>query len=96
VPRFRQTDVSQKRFLPTRQGTLYLLSSDEAKAWRVKEIIKAGGIIGVSILIEFVSVASRTLRMPLSESREVLETIRKVMPVQPVTGIKAVVAGRLR
>ena len=46
---------------------LYLLSADTAKADRAEELLALGGTISVQVLNEFVAVASRKLRMPLSE-----------------------------
>lgn len=64
---------------------LYLLSSDEVKAQRAEEIIQAGGVISVQVLNEFAAVASRKLGMSLAEIREVLETVRKLLRVHPLT-----------
>jgi predicted nucleic acid-binding protein len=63
---------------------LYLLSSDAAKADRAEALAAAGGVISVQVLNEFVSVASRKLRMSMSEIREVLSAIRAVCAVEPV------------
>ena len=63
---------------------LYLLSDDTAKADRAEELIAAGGIISVQVLNEFASVASRKLRMPWIEVREVLDTVRRLCQVEPV------------
>jgi predicted nucleic acid-binding protein len=64
---------------------LYLLSSDAAKADRAEALAAAGGVISVQVLNEFVSVASRKLRMSMSEIREVLSAIRAVCTVEPVS-----------
>lgn len=64
---------------------LYLLSADTAKADRAEELLAQGGTISVQVLNEFVAVATRKLRMPLTEVREVLEQIRAVCAVEPVT-----------
>ncbi len=64
---------------------LYLLSADSAKADRAEALIALGGTISVQVLNEFVAVASRKLRMPLGEIRDVLATIRAVCAVTPVT-----------
>lgn len=64
---------------------LYLLSADTAKADRAEDLIALGGAISVQVLNEFVAVASRKLRMPLAEVREVLSQIRAVCKVEPIT-----------
>jgi len=63
---------------------LYLLASD-AKADRAEELLEAGGVISVQVLNEFASVASRKLKMPWPEIREVLATIRAICEVIPLT-----------
>jgi predicted nucleic acid-binding protein len=64
---------------------LYLLSSDAATADRAEALAAAGGVISVQVLNEFVSVASRKLRMSMSEIREVLSAIRAVCTVEPLS-----------
>ena len=64
---------------------LYLLSADTAKADRADELLAIGGTISVQVLNEFVAVASRKLRMPMTEIREVLAEVRAVCVVEPVT-----------
>lgn len=64
---------------------LHLLSADTAKADRAEELLALGGTISVQVLNEFVAVASRKLRMPLIEIREVLTQIRAVCAVESVT-----------
>jgi len=64
---------------------LYLLSSDAAKADRAEALVAEGGVISVQVLNEFVSVASRKLRMRMSEIREVLSAVRAVCTVEPLT-----------
>ena len=64
---------------------LYLLSADAAKADRAEALAAAGGVISVQVLNEFVSVASRKLRMSMSEIREVLSAIRAVCTVEPLS-----------
>lgn len=64
---------------------LYLLSADAAKANRAEELLASGGTISVQVLNEFVSVASRKLRMPWAEIREVLAQVRAVCVVEPMT-----------
>lgn len=64
---------------------LYLLSADQAKADRAEALLAQGGTISVQVLNEFVAVASRKLRMPLTEVREVLGPIRTICTVEPVS-----------
>lgn len=63
---------------------LYLMSADVAKADRAEELIARGGTVSVQVLNEFAAVASRKLRMPWSEVRDVLAQIRAVCAVAPI------------
>ena len=64
---------------------LYLLSADTANADRAEDLLVLGRTTNVQVLNEFVAVASRKLRMPLAEIREVLDPVRAVCKVQPLT-----------
>jgi len=64
---------------------LYLLSGDAAKADRVETLLSARGVVSVQVLNEFAVVALRKLKMPLNEIREILDTIRAVCAVEPIT-----------
>jgi predicted nucleic acid-binding protein len=64
---------------------LYLLSADTAKADRVEQLLGERGTISVQVLNEFAAVAVRKLKMPLIDVREILDTIRAVCSVEPVT-----------
>jgi predicted nucleic acid-binding protein len=64
---------------------LYLLSNDAAKADSVEALLSERGTISVQVLNEFAAVAIRKLKMPLPEVGEVLDTIRAVCDVVPVT-----------
>jgi predicted nucleic acid-binding protein len=64
---------------------LYLLSADKAKADRVEQLLARRGTVSVQVLNEFAAVALRKLKMPLHEVREILDTIRAVCRVEPVT-----------
>ena len=64
---------------------LYLLSDDTAKADRVETLLSARGVVSVQVLNEFAVVALRKLKMPLNEVREILDTIRAVCAVEPIT-----------
>ncbi|HEY6456112.1 MAG TPA: PIN domain-containing protein [Steroidobacteraceae bacterium] len=64
---------------------LYLLSDDTAKADRVETLLSARGVVSVQVLNEFAVVALRKLKMPMSDVREILDTIRAVCTVEPLT-----------
>jgi predicted nucleic acid-binding protein len=64
---------------------LDLLSGDTAKADRIEALLSARGVVSVQVLNEFAVVALRKLKMPLNEVREILDTIRAVCAVEPVT-----------
>ncbi len=64
---------------------LYLLSSEPTKAGRVETLLEASGVISVQVLNEFTAVASRKLRMPLADIREVLKTVRTICRTEPLT-----------
>ncbi len=63
----------------------YLLSDDASKADRVEHLLAKRGVISVQVLNEFAAVALRKLRLPLSDVREILDTVRAVCSVEPVT-----------
>ncbi len=64
---------------------LYLLSDDTVRADRIETLLAAQGVISVQVLNEFAVVALRKLKMPLNEVREILDTIRAVCAVEPIT-----------
>jgi predicted nucleic acid-binding protein len=64
---------------------LYLLSDNTAKADRIEALLSARGVVSVQVLNEFAVVALRKLKMPLNEVREILDTIRAVCAVEPLT-----------
>ena len=64
---------------------LYLLSEDSGKADRVEELLAEHGTVSVQVLNEFAAVAVRKLKMPLRDVREILDTIRAVCGVEPIT-----------
>jgi predicted nucleic acid-binding protein len=64
---------------------LYLLSGDTAKADRVETLLMGRGVVSVQVLNEFAVVALRKLKMPLNDVREILDTIRTVCAVEPIT-----------
>ena len=64
---------------------LYLLSEDGAKADRVEDLLTRSNVISVQVLNEFAAVTTRKLALSVGEVREVLETIRIVCSVEPLT-----------
>jgi predicted nucleic acid-binding protein len=64
---------------------LYLVSADEAKADRAAELLEVGGKISVQFLNEFTSVALRKMRMSWPQIHEVLQTVRAVCTVKPIS-----------
>jgi predicted nucleic acid-binding protein len=64
---------------------LYLLSKDAEKADRVEALLAERGTISVQVLNEFAAVATRKLKMPLPDVKEILDTVRAVCDVVPVT-----------
>lgn len=64
---------------------LYLLSGDAAQADRAEAVLAQGGTISVQVLNEFASVAARKLGLSYPEIREVLEPVRAVCTVVPLT-----------
>jgi predicted nucleic acid-binding protein len=64
---------------------LYLVSHESDKADRVEQLLEEHGIVSVQVLNEFAAVALRKLKMPLSDVREILETVRAVCTVEPLT-----------
>lgn len=64
---------------------LYLLSADEAKANRAETELARGGIVSVQVLNEFAAVATRKLKIPIEEVREMLLIVRTACTVVPLT-----------
>jgi predicted nucleic acid-binding protein len=64
---------------------LYLLSEDSDKADRVEELLAESGTVSVQVLNEFAVIAMRKLKMALRDVREILDTIRAVCSVEPIT-----------
>lgn len=64
---------------------LYLLSSDAAKADRAEAVLAEGGVISVQVLNELATVASRKLGLSWSDIHEVLDTVRALCRVEPLT-----------
>lgn len=64
---------------------LYLLSDDVQKADIAEQVLAKGGVISVQVLNEFAAVATRKLKLPIAEIRELLGTIRAVCKVVSIT-----------
>ena len=64
---------------------LYLLSSDTAKADRAEALLRDGATVGVQVLNEFASVASRKLALSWAEIADVLGLIRHQCEVKALT-----------
>lgn len=64
---------------------LYLLSAESDKANCAERLLAGRGTISVQVLNEFIAVASRKLGLSYPEIREILESIRAVCAIQPMT-----------
>lgn len=64
---------------------LYLLSEDAAKADRAEELLADGGIVSVQVLNEFAAVASRKLGLSWSEIKDILQPIRAICEIAPLS-----------
>ena len=64
---------------------LYLVSEDAVKADLAEALIARGGRISVQVLNEFAAVASRKLGMSFDEIRKVLEVVRMVCDIDPIS-----------
>jgi predicted nucleic acid-binding protein len=64
---------------------LYLVSSDARKADVAESVLAAGGHVSVQVLNEFASVARRKAGLAWSEIGELLDHVRQVCTVHPLT-----------
>ncbi|MBS0561696.1 MAG: PIN domain-containing protein [Proteobacteria bacterium] len=64
---------------------VYLASSDAAKADRAEALVAAGGAISVQVLNELANVARRKMGMNWAETRALLDTLRALLTVRPLT-----------
>lgn len=64
---------------------LYLISNDLAKARCIRDILMNGGWISVQVLNEFVNVARRKHGLEIAEIRPILEDLRDILNVAPIT-----------
>lgn len=63
----------------------YFASTHTAKAERSDALLRAGGVVSVQVLNEFVSVARRKYALPWSSVRAVLAAVRSTCSVVPLT-----------
>lgn len=77
--------MPDKRVFIDTNVLLYLLSTDTKKADRAEGIVEKGGWISVQVLNELANVALRKLAMPWPEINDVLNLVRALCPVQPLT-----------
>ena len=64
---------------------LYLASGDALKADRAEATIAAGGAISVQVLNEIANVARRKMQMSWDETHALLNTLRELLVVHPLT-----------
>ncbi|MBA2402342.1 MAG: PIN domain-containing protein [Bradyrhizobium sp.] len=64
---------------------LYLASGDALKADRAEATIAAGGAISVQVLNEIANVARRKMQMSWDETHALLNTLRELLIVHPLT-----------
>lgn len=64
---------------------MYLFSADVHKAERADDLIGRGGTISVQVLNEIANVARRKLKLSWSETNTILQTLRTVCQVEPLT-----------
>jgi predicted nucleic acid-binding protein len=62
-----------------------LASSDAAKADRAEAVIAAGGSISVQVLNELANVARRKMQMDWNETHALLDMLRRLLAVHPLT-----------
>lgn len=59
---------------------IYAISQNDPRGPRAEALLAAGGVVGVQVLNEFVSVARRKMRMPWKDVTEALDAIRVLCP----------------
>ncbi len=64
---------------------VYLASGDTAKADRAEAAITGGGSISVQVLNELANVARRKMQMSWDETHALLNTLRDLLTVHPLT-----------
>jgi predicted nucleic acid-binding protein len=66
-------------------NVLVYLTSEPAKAGRVRELLDVGGIISVQVLNEIANVTRRKLRFSWPETMDFLSLVRSFLLVIPIT-----------
>jgi predicted nucleic acid-binding protein len=64
---------------------VYIASGDATKADRAEAAVATGGAISVQILNELANVARRKMRMSWAETHTLLNTLRGLLTVHPLT-----------
>jgi predicted nucleic acid-binding protein len=64
---------------------LYLLSGEDGRADTANGLLQAGGVVSVQVLNEFASVTKRKLGMNWEEIGDILDVVKAVCSVVPVT-----------
>jgi predicted nucleic acid-binding protein len=59
---------------------LYAVAKNDPRSPRAEELLASGGLVGVQVLNEFVSVARRKLNMPWRDVNEALDAISVLCP----------------
>jgi predicted nucleic acid-binding protein len=64
---------------------VYTASADAAKANRAEAIVAEGGAISVQVLNELTNVARRKMQMSWTDTHALLDTLRALLTVHPLT-----------
>ena len=64
---------------------LYLLSDEDGCADTANDLLQSGGVVSVQVLNEFASVAKRKLGMSWEEIADILDVVKAVCSVVPIT-----------
>jgi predicted nucleic acid-binding protein len=65
---------------------IYTVAENDPRTLRAERLLMSGGVVGVQVLNEFVSVARRKMHMPWADVIEALDAIRVLCPSPvPVT-----------
>ena len=64
---------------------VYIASGDAAKADRAETLVAAGGVMSVQVLNELANVARRKMRLSFAKTHELLDLLRDLLTVHPVT-----------
>ena len=59
---------------------IYAVAQNDPRGPRAEALLAKGGVVGVQVLNEFVSVARRKMRMPWRDITEALDAIRVLCP----------------